>query len=80
MKSGTGQKMILNMISTSVMIQLGRVKGNRMVNMQLTNKKLVDRGTRMVMDYTKLPYDEANALLLKYGSVKKAVDAFKAQE
>lgn len=80
MKSGTGQKMILNMISTSVMIQLGRVKGNRMVNMQLTNKKLVDRGTRMVMDYTQLPYDEANALLLKYGSVKKAVDAFKAQE
>lgn len=80
MKSGTGQKMILNMISTSVMIQLGRVKGNRMVNMQLTNKKLVDRGTRMVMDYTQLPYDEANALLLKYGSVKKAVDAFKAQQ
>jgi len=79
MKSGTGQKMILNMISTTVMIQLGRVKGNRMVNMQLTNKKLVDRGTRMVMDYTELSYDEANALLLKYGSVKKAVDAFKAQ-
>ena len=51
-----------------------------MVNMQLTNKKLVDRSTRMVMDYTQLPYDEANALLLKYGSVKKAVDAFKAQQ
>ena len=48
MKSGTGQKMILNMISTSVMIRLGRVKGNRMVNMQLTNQKLIDRGTRMV--------------------------------
>lgn len=79
MKSGTGQKMILNMISTSVMIQLGRVKGNRMVNMQLTNKKLVDRGTRMVMDYTHLSYEEANALLLKYGSVKKAVDAFNAR-
>ena len=77
LKAGTAQKMILNMISTSLMIQLGRVKGNRMVNMQLTNQKLVDRGTRMVMDYTHLPYDEANALLLKYGSVKKAVEAFK---
>ena len=50
MKSGTGQKMILNMISTSVMIRLGRVKGNRMVNMQLTNQKLIDRGTRMVAE------------------------------
>mgnify|MGYP003521632212 FL=1 len=80
MKSGTGQKMILNMISTSVMIQLGRVKGNRMVNMQLTNKKLVDRGTRMVMEYTHLPYEQANALLLKHGSVKKAVDAFSTKQ
>ena len=79
MKSGTGQKMILNMISTTVMIKLGRVKGNRMVNMQLTNQKLIDRGTRMVMDYTHLSYNEANALLLKYGSVKKAVDAFNAR-
>lgn len=77
MKSGTGQKMILNMISTTVMIQLGRVKGNRMVNMQLTNKKLIDRGTRMVMDATHLPYQEAQALLLKQGSVKKAIDAFR---
>lgn len=76
MKSGTGQKMILNMISTSVMIKLGRVKGNRMVNMGLNNLKLVDRGTRMVVDYLNLPYDEAREILLKYGSVKKAVDAY----
>lgn len=80
MKSGTGQKMILNMISTTLMIQLGRVKGNRMVNMELNNQKLVDRGTRMVEDYTKLPYDEAHRLLMKYGSVKKAVDAFKEEK
>lgn len=76
MKSGTGQKMILNMISTSVMIQLGRVKGNKMVNMQLTNKKLVDRGTRMIIEELGLEYDDAKALLLMHGSVKKAVDAY----
>ena len=76
MKSGTGQKMILNMISTSVMIQLGRVKGNRMVNMQLTNQKLVDRGTRMVADELGLDYEQAKRLLLLHGSVKKAVDAW----
>ena len=63
MKSGTGQKMICNMISTSVMIQMGRVKGNKMVNMQLTNKKLVDRGTRMVVEELGLGYDEAKRLL-----------------
>lgn len=77
MKSGTGQKMILNMITTSVMIKIGRVKGNKMVNMQLSNKKLVDRGTRMIVEELGLTYDEANQLLLKYGSVKKAVDAYK---
>jgi N-acetylmuramic acid 6-phosphate etherase len=77
MKSGTGQKMILNMITTSVMIQLGRVKGNRMVNMQLSNKKLVDRGTRMIVDELGLDYDTARALLLTHGSVKKAVDAYR---
>jgi N-acetylmuramic acid 6-phosphate etherase len=77
MKSGTGQKMILNMITTSVMIQLGRVKGNRMVNMQLSNKKLVDRGTRMIVDELGLDYDTAQALLLTHGSVKKAVDAYR---
>ena len=79
MKSGTGQKMILNMISTSVMIQLGRVKGNRMVNMQLTNQKLVDRGTRMVADELGLDYEQAKRLLLLHGSVKKAVDAYHAE-
>lgn len=79
MKSGTGQKMILNMISTSVMIKLGRVKGNRMVNMQLSNKKLVDRGTKMVSEELGIGYDEANRLLLCHGSVKKAVDAYRLQ-
>ena len=70
MKSGTGQKMILNMISTSVMIQLGRVKGNRMVNMQLTNQKLIDRGTRMLMNELNLGYIESYHLLLMHGSGK----------
>lgn len=78
MKSGTGQKMICNMITTSVMIQMGRVKGNRMVNMPLTNAKLVDRGTRMVVDELGLPYDEARRLLLMHGSVKAAVDAYRS--
>ena len=77
MKSGTGQKMILNMISTSIMIKLGRVKGNRMVNMQLTNQKLVDRGTRMIVDELGLPYDEAKELLLKHHSVKRAITAYR---
>lgn len=78
MKSGTGQKMICNMISTSVMIQMGRVKGNKMVNMQLTNQKLVDRGTRWLVDELKLPYDDAKRLLLLHGSVKKAIDAYRS--
>lgn len=77
MKSGTGQKMICNMITTAVMIQMGRVKGNKMVNMQLSNAKLVDRGTRMVIDELGLPYDEAKRLLLLHGSVKNAVDAYR---
>lgn len=76
MKSGTGQKMICNMITTSVMIQMGRVKGNKMVNMQLSNAKLVDRGTRMIVEELDLPYEEAKRLLLMHGSVKKAVDAY----
>jgi N-acetylmuramic acid 6-phosphate etherase len=76
MKSGTAQKLVLNMISTTVMIQLGRVEGNRMVNMLLSNEKLVDRGVNMVMDQLRITnYDEAKALLLAYGSVKKAVEA-----
>lgn len=79
MKSGTGQKMILNMITTATMIQLGRVKGNRMVNMQLSNDKLVDRGTRMLIDELGLSYEEANRLLLLHGSVKKATDAYRSE-
>jgi N-acetylmuramic acid 6-phosphate etherase len=77
MKSGTSQKLVLNMISTSVMIQLGRVEDNKMVNMQLTNEKLVDRGTKMVMEGTGIvDYNEAKDLLLQNGSVKKAVEKF----
>ena len=76
MKSGTAQKMLLNMITTSVMIRLGRVKGNKMVNMQLSNQKLVDRGARMLVNELGLPYDRARTLLLLHGSVKKALDAF----
>lgn len=77
MKSGTAQKLVLNMISTSVMIKLGRVKGNKMVDMQLSNNKLVDRGTKMVMNQLSVDYDTANELLLKYGSVRMAVDSVK---
>ena len=78
MKSGTGQKLICNMISTSVMIKMGRVKGNKMVNMQLTNAKLVDRGTRMVMEELGIEdYDAARRLLLLHGSVKLACDAYR---
>ena len=72
MKSGTAQKMVLNMISTSLMIRLGRVEGNRMVKMQLTNAKLVDRGTRMLQDMLGLSYDEAQERLLEAGSVDEA--------
>jgi N-acetylmuramic acid 6-phosphate etherase len=78
MKSGTAQKLVLNMISTTVMIQLGRVEDNKMVNMQLTNEKLVDRGTKMVMERTGMrDYDKAKEVLLRFGSVKKAVENFK---
>jgi N-acetylmuramic acid 6-phosphate etherase len=77
MKSGTAQKLILNMISTTLMIKLGRVKGNRMVDMQLSNDKLIDRGTRMVMEGTGLDYQQAGQLLLLQGSVRKAIDYFK---
>lgn len=77
MKSGTGQKMICNMITTSVMIQMGRVKGNRMVNMQLSNAKLVDRGTRMLVDELHIPYEEAKRLLLLHGSVSAALKGTK---
>ncbi len=74
MKAGTAQKLVLNMLSTSVMIQLGRVKGNKMVDMQLTNNKLVDRGTHMIMNETGLDEQTAAELLKKYGSVRKAVE------
>jgi N-acetylmuramic acid 6-phosphate etherase len=78
MKSGTSQKLVLNMISTTVMIQLGRVEDNRMVNMQLTNEKLVDRGTKMIMDKLNLTdYEQAKELLLQHGSVKKATENYK---
>jgi N-acetylmuramic acid 6-phosphate etherase len=75
MKAGTAQKLVLNMISTSVMIKLGRVKGNRMVDMQLTNTKLIDRGTRMIMEELDVSREYAAKLLNQYGSVRKAVDA-----
>lgn len=77
MKSGTAQKLVLNMITTSTMIKLGRVKGNRMVNMQLTNQKLVDRGTRMIVDELGLSYEQAHNLLLLHGNVKAAMSEFK---
>lgn len=77
MKAGTAQKMILNMISTTLMIKLGKVKGNKMVNMQLNNQKLVKRGTRMIMEELSMDYETAQALLLKYGSVKKALDSYR---
>ena len=77
LKAGTAQKMILNMITTSLMIKLGRVKGNKMVNMQLTNKKLVERGTKMIMEELKLDKETSKSLLLEYGSVKKAIEAYK---
>jgi len=77
MKSGTAQKLVLNMISTSVMIKLGRVKGNKMVDMQLSNNKLVDRGTKMVMKNTGIEdYEKAKELLLKHGSVRKATESY----
>ena len=76
MKSGTAQKLVLNMISTSVMIQLGKVKGNKMVDMQLSNNKLVDRGARMVSEELSVSYELAEELLKKHGSVRSAVDAY----
>jgi N-acetylmuramic acid 6-phosphate etherase len=77
MKSGTAQKLVLNMISTTVMIQLGRVVGNKMVDMQLTNKKLVGRAEKMVMEETGVDEKMASELLKKYGSVRAAIDSTK---
>lgn len=79
MKSGTAQKLILNMISTSVMIKLGRVLDNRMVDMQLSNEKLVDRGTKMVVEKTGISYQAAKDLLIKSGSVRSAIATFNLQ-
>ena len=77
MKSGTAQKLVLNMISTTTMIKLGRVKGNKMVDMQLTNIKLVGRGVKMIMDELHVTEAEADKLLKQFGSVRKAVDSRK---
>jgi len=76
MKAGTAQKLVLNMISTTAMIQLGRVKGNKMVDMQLSNSKLVDRGVKMIMSEINVDYEKAAVLLNQYGSVRKAVDNY----
>ena len=75
MKAGTAQKLVLNMLTTSVMIKLGRVKGNKMVDMQLSNHKLVNRGVKMVMEATGLEYSKALELLNKHGSVRQAIDS-----
>jgi N-acetylmuramic acid 6-phosphate etherase len=77
LKAGTAQKLVLNMITTATMVRLGRVKGNKMVDMQLSNLKLVDRGTRMLMDELNLTRPEASALLKKYGSVRTAIEAYR---
>ena len=77
MKAGTAQKLVLNMISTATMIQLGKVKGNKMVDMQLSNNKLVDRGVKMIRDEIPVSYEKASELLAKYGSVRKAVENYK---
>lgn len=76
MKSGTSQKLVLNMISTALMIKIGRVKGNKMVNMQLSNQKLIDRGTRYLVEALSIPYDDAERLLQLHGSVKNAIEEY----
>jgi N-acetylmuramic acid 6-phosphate etherase len=77
MKSGTAQKLILNMISTAVMIKIGRVEGNRMVNMQLSNEKLIERGTNMIVEKSGLDFQTAKGKLLIFGSVKKVLDSLR---
>jgi N-acetylmuramic acid 6-phosphate etherase len=79
MKAGTAQKLVLNMLSTSAMIKLGRVLDNKMVDMQLANNKLIDRGTRMIMEHGDMTYDEAMAMLKKYGSVRQVLDHLAGQ-
>lgn len=73
MKAGTAQKLVLNMISTALMVKLGKVKGNRMVDMQLSNDKLVERGSKMVSESLNIDFDQAKALLLEHGSVRAAI-------
>lgn len=80
MKAGTAQKLVLNMITTATMIQLGKVKGNKMVDMQLSNSKLVDRGIKMIMGEIPVSYEEASELLKEHGSVRKAVDFYNNQQ
>lgn len=77
LKAGTAQKMVLNMITTTLMIKLGRVKGNKMVNMQLTNKKLIERGTRMIVEELNIQREAARILLMEHGSVKKALEFYR---
>jgi N-acetylmuramic acid 6-phosphate etherase len=76
MKGGTAQKLVLNMISTTVMAQIGRIEDNKMVNMQLTNEKLIDRGVKMIVEHLHIDATTAKDLLLKHGSVKAAIDTF----
>jgi len=77
MKAGTAQKLVLNMLTTAAMIQLGRVKGNKMVDMQLSNNKLVARGVRFIMEETGVTQEKATELLEKYGNVRASIDNFK---
>ena len=77
MKAGTAQKMILNMITTATMIKLGKVKGNKMIDMQLSNDKLIDRGIKMIMNEIDIDYERASALLTRFGNVRKALENFK---
>ena len=76
MKAGTAQKLVLNMISTATMIQLGHIKGNKMIDMQLSNHKLVDRGVKMIMDEIQVSHEKASALLQEHKNVRKAIEAY----
>ena len=79
MKAGTAQKLVLNMISTTVMIKLGHVWDNKMIDLQLTNNKLIDRATRYLAEYAEIPYDEAQKILLKQGSLRKSINFINSQ-
>ncbi len=80
MKSGTAQKMVLNMVTSTAMVKLGKVQGSKMVNMQLSNDKLIDRGTRMVMEKSGLDYETAKAMLLEGGSVRQALENYQNRQ